>query len=223
MEEAQNEGKSHIGTTEESSDESHKQPVSKVKKNDNEDKKVVNEHSVSEISEEAKAEEVVKKQKETSDYFNTIVSNEPEHKLIRAIVDEDVKAVDGSRIRLRLLDDIDIGDRTIVKGNYLYCTLNGFGQQRVKGTVKSVLVNDELVKVNLSIYDTDGLEGLYVPKSSFSETAKDIVSGTVSQNMNINDGSSTSSTGKWGMQALQNAYQKLPMPYPRTFERIRSR
>lgn len=83
-----------------------------------------------------------------------------------------------------------------------------FGQQRVKGTVKSVLVNDELVKVNLSIYDTDGLEGLYVPKSSFSETAKDIVSGTVSQNMNINDGSSTSSTGKWGMQALQNAYQK---------------
>ena len=86
--------------------------------------------------------------------------------------------------------------------------MNGFGQQRVKGTFKSVLVNDELVKVNLSIYDTDGLEGLYVPKSSFSETAKDIVSGTVSQNMNINDGSSTSSTGKWGMQALQNAYQK---------------
>lgn len=208
LEEAQNEGKSHIGTTEESSDEFHKQPVSKVKKNDNEDKKVVNEHSVSEISEEAKAEEVVKKQKETSDYFNTIVSNEPEHKLIRAIVDEDVKAVDGSRIRLRLLDDIDIGDRTINKGNYLYCTLNGFGQQRVKGTVKSVLVNDELVKVNLSLYDTDGLEGLYVPKSSFSETAKDIVSGTVSQNMNINDGSSTSSTGKLGMQALQNAYQK---------------
>ena len=208
MEEAQNEGKSHVGTTEGSSEEYHNQSAQKVKKNDNEDKKVVNEHSVSEISEDAKAEEVVKKQKETSDYFNTIVSNEPEHKLIRAIVDEDVKAVDGSRVRLRLLDDIDIGDRTITKGNYLYCTLNGFGQQRVKGTFKSVLVNDELVKVNLSIYDTDGLEGLYVPKSSFSETAKDIVSGTVSQNMNINDGSSTSSTGKWGMQALQNAYQK---------------
>lgn len=208
LEEAQNEGKSHVGTTEGSSEEYHNQSAQKVKKNDNEDKKVVNEHSVSEISEDAKAEEVVKKQKETSDYFNTIVSNEPEHKLIRAIVDEDVKAVDGSRVRLRLLDDIDIGDRTITKGNYLYCTLNGFGQQRVKGTVKSVLVNDELVKVNLSIYDTDGLEGLYVPKSSFSETAKDIVSGTVSQNMNINDGSSTSSTGKWGMQALQNAYQK---------------
>lgn len=208
LQEARNEGTSHAGTQNEGSDEQSRQPDRKTRKNDTEEKKVVNEHSVNEISEEAKAEEVVKKQKETSDYFNTIVSNEPEHKLIRAIVDEDVKAVDGSRVRLRLLDDIDIGERTIAKGNYLYCTLNGFGQQRVKGTVKSVLVNDELVKVNLSIYDTDGLEGLYVPKSSFSETAKDIASGTVSQSMSINDGTSTSTTSRWGMQALQNAYQK---------------
>ena len=207
LEEARNEGKSHAGTVNEDTEE---QPpyTNRITKKKNEDEKVVNEHSVSEIPEDAKAEEVVKKQEVTSDYFNTIVANEPEHKLIRAIVDEDIKAVDGSRVRLRLLDDIDVCDRTIAKGNYLYCTLNGFGQQRVKGSVKSILVNDELVKVNLSIYDTDGLEGLYVPKSSFSETTKDIVSGTVSQNMNLNDGSTTSSTGRWGMQALQNAYQK---------------
>lgn len=208
LEEARNEGTAHVGPSNDDTETQSQQPDRKTRKNEGESKKVVNEHSVNEISEEAKAEEVVKKQKETSDYFNTIVSNEPEHKLIRAIVDEDVKAVDGSRVRLRLLDDIDIGERTIAKGNYLYCTLNGFGQQRVKGTVKSVLVNDELVKVNLSIYDTDGLEGLYVPKSSFSETAKDIASGTVSQSMSFNDGTSTSTTGRWGMQALQNAYQK---------------
>ena len=79
----------------------------------------VNEKAVTEIAEEAEAEEVVKTQKETSDYFNTITTNEPEHKLIKAIVDEDVKAVDGSRVRLRLLDDIDIGERTIAKGTYL--------------------------------------------------------------------------------------------------------
>ena len=169
----------------------------------------VNEKAVNEISEEAEAEQVVKKQKETSEYFNTIATNEPEHKLIRAIVDEDIKAVDGSRVRLRLLDNIDIGERTIECGTYLYCTMSGFNQQRVKGTVKSVLVNDELVKVNLSLYDTDGLEGLYVPRSSFRETTKDIASGALSQNMNLNSGTTnTSSAGAWGMQALQNAYQK---------------
>lgn len=168
----------------------------------------VNEKAVNEIAEEAEPEEVVKKQKETSDYFNTITTNEPEHKLIKAIVDEDVKATDGSRVRLRLLDDIDVGERTIAKGSYLYCTMSGFSQQRVKGTVKSVLVDDELVKVNLSIYDTDGMEGLYVPRSSFRETSQDVASGAFSQSMSINDGSSTSSMGRWGMQALQNAYQK---------------
>jgi conjugative transposon TraM protein len=168
----------------------------------------VNEKAVTEIAEEAEAEEVVKTQKETSDYFNTITTNEPEHKLIKAIVDEDVKAVDGSRVRLRLLDDIDIGERTIAKGTYLYCIMSGFSQQRVKGTVKSVLVNNELVKINLSIYDTDGMEGLYVPRSSFRETSQDVASGAMSQSMSLNDGSSTSSMGRWGMQALQNAYQK---------------
>lgn len=168
-----------------------------------------NENAVTEIAEEAKAEEVVKKQKETSEYFNTITTNEPEHKLIKAIVDEDIKAVDGSRVRLRLLDDIDIGERTIPAGNYLYCTMSGFSQQRVKGTVKSILYNDELIKVNLSLYDTDGLEGLYVPRSSFRETSQDIASGAISQSMNLNDGSSNgSSFGRWGMQAIQNAYQK---------------
>ena len=168
----------------------------------------VNEKAVTEIAEEAEPEEVVKIQKETSDYFNTIITNEPEHKLIKAIVDEDVKAVDGSRVRLRLLDDIDIGERTIPKGNYLFCIMSGFSQQRIKGTVKSVLVNDELVKVNLSIYDTDGMEGLYVPRSGFRETSQDVASGAMSQSMSINDGSATSSMGRWGMQALQNAYQK---------------
>ena len=169
---------------------------------------IVNEKAVTEIAEEAEPEEVVKTLKETSDYFNSIITNEPEHKLIKAIVDEDVKAVDGSRVRLRLLDDIDIGERTIPKGNYLFCIMSGFSQQRIKGTVKSVLVNDELVKVNLSIYDTDGMEGLYVPRSGFRETSQDVASGAMSQSMSINDGSATSSMGRWGMQALQNAYQK---------------
>lgn len=169
---------------------------------------VPNEKAVVEISDEAQAEQVVKVQKETSEYFNTIANNEPESKLIKAIVDEDITAVDGSRVRLRLLDDIDVGERTIPSGTYLYCLMSGFGQQRVKGTVKSVLINDELVKVNLSIYDTDGMEGLYIPKSSFREITNNIASGALSQSMNLNDGSATGSFSKWGMQALQNAVQK---------------
>lgn len=46
-------------------------------------------------------------------------------------------------------------------------------------------------------------------KSSFSEATKDIASGAFNQSMNLNDGSSNGNKfGNWGMQALQNAYQK---------------
>ena len=182
------------------------------------EERYINENAVNEIAEDSEPEEVVKKHKAESDYFNTIVANEPQSKLIRAIVDEDIKVQQGSRLRLRLLDDIDIGERTLRKGTCLYCTLNGFSQQRVKGSIKSVFVEDELVKVSLSIYDTDGLEGLYVPNSNFRETSKDVVSGALSQNINMNDGmSSENNTMKrWSSQALQNAVQKVSSAFSKS-------
>ena len=111
--------------------------------------------------------EVVRKVKTTSDYFNTLSKNVREPKLIQAIIDENIKAVDGSRVRLRLL-----------------------------------------VKVSLSLYDTDGMEGLYVPNSQFRETSKDVASGAMSGNMNMSMGSTGNSLAQWGMQAVNNAYQK---------------
>ena len=168
----------------------------------------INERSVKAIDEDEEAQEVVKKVKVTSDYFNTLCENEPEKKLIKAIIDENVKAVDGSRVRLRLLDDIEINETIIPKGSYIYAIMSGFGSQRVKGSVKSILVDDELIKVSLSIYDTDGLEGLYVPGSAFRETSKDVASGAMSGNMNMGTTSSNNSLSQWGMQALTNAYQK---------------
>ncbi len=157
---------------------------------------------------DSESQTVVKARKQTSDYFHTLAENEPEPRLIKAIIDENIKAVDGSRVRLRLLDDVEINGLKLEKGSYMYATMSGFGQQRVKGNVKSLMVDDELVKVNLTLYDTDGLEGLYVPQSSFRETGKDIASGAMSSQMSINNGSYDNTFRQWGMQAIQNAYQQ---------------
>lgn len=159
-------------------------------------------------AEDSESQTVVKARKQTSDYFNTLAENEPEPRLIKAIIDENIKAVDGSRVRLRLLDDVEINGLKLGKGSYMYATMSGFGQQRVKGNVKSLMVDDELVKVNLTLYDTDGLEGLYVPQSSFRETGKDIASGAMSSQMSLNNGSYGNTFQQWGMQAIQNAYQQ---------------
>ena len=168
----------------------------------------VNENARKETDENDKPSEVVKKVKTSSDYFNTLAVKEKEPTLIKAIIDENVKAVDGSRVRLRLLDDVEIGEMIVKKGAYLYATMSGFSSQRVKGTVKSVLVDDEIVKINLSLYDTDGLEGLYVPSSQFRETTKDVASGAVTGNVDMNTTNAGSSFSQWGMQTMQNAYQK---------------
>lgn len=175
-----------------------------------EGKLTVNERAVKGVSDEDEAQEVVKKVKMTSDYFNTIANADGEPNLIKAIIDENVKAVDGSRVRLRLLDDIEINEVVVPKGTYIYAQMSGFGSQRVKGSVKSILIHDELIKVNLSIYDTDGLEGLYVPSSSFRETSKDVASGAMSNTSSL---TSTNTSGgnaltQWGNQAISNIVQK---------------
>ena len=164
--------------------------------------------SVKAPAEDDKASEVVKKVKTSSDYFNTLAKDAREPKLIQAIIDEDIKAVDGSRVRLRLLDDIEINESVVKRGTYLYATVSGFSSGRVKGTIGSILVDDELVKVSLSLYDTDGMEGLYVPNSQFRETSKDVASGAMSGSMSMNTGTYGNSLAQWGMQAVNNAYQK---------------
>ena len=163
--------------------------------------------SSSENSEE-KAETVVKVMKTESEYFNTISQNAPGSSLITAIIDENIKAVDGSRVRLRLLDDVEIGGLFVPKGTYLYATMSGFSKQRVKGKVASVFVGDEIKTINLSIYDTDGMEGLYVPSSTFRETAKDIGSSAMQQSMSIDGSSSNNSVAQWAQQTVQQAYQR---------------
>lgn len=167
-----------------------------------------NENAINTPSDNDETQEVVKRTRQTSDFFNTLSENEPQSNLIKAIIDEDIKAVDGSRVRLRLLDDIEIGSVVMSKGSYIYAIMSGFGSQRVKGSVKSLLYKDELIKVSLSIYDTDGLEGLYVPSSSFRETSKEVASSAMSGNISMNQGSYDNSLAQWGMQAIQNAYQR---------------
>ena len=157
---------------------------------------------------EEKAETVTKVMKTESEYFNTVSQNAKGSSLITAIIDENIKAVDGSRVRLRLLDDVEIGGLFVPKGTYLYATMSGFGKQRVKGKVASVFVGDEIKTINLSIYDTDGMEGLYVPSSTFRETTKDIGSSAMQQSMSIDGSSSNNSVAQWAQQTVQQAYQR---------------
>ena len=121
--------------------------------------------------------------------FNHI-SKEKEGNNIKAVIDENIKGYLGSRIRIRLLEDIFIGKkqkRLVRKGSFLYAEIAGFSQQRVYLSIVSVMTNNEIYPINLSSYDMDGLKGLYVPASAFREMIRELGASSV-QGVNVETG-----------------------------------
>lgn len=114
---------------------------------------------------------------------------EKENSFIKAVIDEDNNGFLGSRIRFRLLEDIFVGQRKIEKGSILYGQISGFTMQRVDLTIVSVFTKGEILPVHLSIYDLDGMKGLYVPQSVFREMIREMGSNSVQGTQMDLDGS----------------------------------
>lgn len=154
--------------------------------------------------------EVVEKVKEkNAEQFNTVTSAETaDEPLIKAIIDKTTKAREGTRLRFKLLDDVTVKGIRLKKGSYLYGIVTGFSQQRVMANITSILVGNKFIKVNLSVYDNDGMEGFYVPESTFREMVKDASASVANQSINFDTGGSTGISAELlALQALQNVYR----------------
>lgn len=110
--------------------------------------------------------------------FNTVYKEE-ESEFIKAVIDEDIKGYMGSRIRIRLLEDIYIGNQKITKGTFLYAQISAFKLQRVELSIVSMMHNNKILPIKLDIYDNDGMKGLYVPQSTFREITRELGGQTV--------------------------------------------
>ena len=123
-------------------------------------------------------------------HFNTIVRDQ-EPLLIRAMIDEELKVGPSGRIRIRLLEDVFVGDVMMEKGQYLYGLVTAFQPQRMEIHIHSVLLEGEIQPISLDVYDLDGMKGLYVPASQFRELTKDlgnsVTSGRQLQMDNLRD------------------------------------
>jgi conjugative transposon TraM protein len=125
----------------------------------------------------------VSKAPPTAPLFNTITA-EKDDGFIQAIIDQSITGYAGSRLRIRLLDDMSAGKFIIKKGTYLYAQISGFTGQRVNLTISSIFQDSNILPVKLEVYDNDGLPGLYVPASAFREFSKEL-GGTASQGITI--------------------------------------
>jgi len=171
---------------------------------------------------------VIKSPDTNADKFNTVGMDgeTADAPLIRAMIDQTTKAREGTRLRFKLLDNVTVSGQRLPKGTYLYGTVTGFGQQRVKAAVTSILTGGKFLNVNLSVFDNDGLEGFYVPESMFRDLVKDANANVVQQNLNIDSdtGYGSGISGEaLALQALQNIYNSASSAVSANIRRNKAR
>jgi len=80
------------------------------------------------------------------------------------------KVVQGSTIRLRLLDTVVLQDVTVPKGHFVYglCRLVN---QRLLLDIKTIRLGELIIPVELTMYGMDGMPGLWAPDAVFGDVA----------------------------------------------------
>ena len=168
---------------------------------------------------------VTKAENSNSESFNTIADEEKlDDPLIKAMIDQTTKAHEGTRLRFKLLDDVIVKGVKLKKGTYLYGTVTGFGQQRVMADITSILVKDKFLKIHLSVYDLDGMQGFYVPESAFRDMMKNAGSAAMQSNISFDSGGGSGiSAEALALQALQNVYQSTSSAVSQAIKKNRAK
>ena len=113
---------------------------------------------------------------------------------IKACVHEAQTVVGETGVRLRLLEPAKTPQRTIPKGTIVTANAK-FQNGRLQLKVTSVELEGNIIPVDITIYDLDGQQGLYVPYSPERNAVTDIVA-----NMGNATGSSFSMSSTPGQQ-----------------------
>lgn len=90
---------------------------------------------------------------------------------IQAVIHDTQELVAGSTVKMRLLTDIHVNGRTIPKDQLIYgiCAING---ERLTIEIKSIRTQNSLLPIALTVYDLDGLQGIYIPGAIARDAAK---------------------------------------------------
>lgn len=105
------------------------------------------------------------KQKPGYGFFTTDSQerNDPAHQnAIEATVHESIAVVNGSSVKMRLLNDVYINGVLVPKNTFIYGTAS-IAEERLRIEIKSIRSNTSIFPVLLTAYDLDGIEGIYVP------------------------------------------------------------
>jgi conjugative transposon TraM protein len=104
---------------------------------------------------------------------------------IQAVINETQTLVSGATVKLRLMNDVYINGILIPKGNFVF-GIATMSVDRLTILIKSVLYKNNLLPVNLSVFDLDGIEGIHIPGSN-TKTMLDQTTENAFQNIGLNN------------------------------------
>lgn len=113
---------------------------------------------------------------------------------IRACVYRTTKLSDGKEIQLRLLEPMMAGS-ILIPVNSVFTGSARIAGERLSVTVNSIQYGENIVPVELVVYDLDGLQGFSAPSSDEANAAREITA-----NMGTSAGSSFTITNNAGSQ-----------------------
>lgn len=95
----------------------------------------------------------------------------PENNSIQAVVHEGQVLVSGAIVKLRLINDVYINGILVPKDNFVFGVASLSGE-RLEIEISSVRYQRSLFPVKLTVYDLDGLPGIYIPGAISRDVAK---------------------------------------------------
>ncbi|OOQ60020.1 conjugative transposon protein TraM [Mucilaginibacter pedocola] len=130
-------------------------------------------------------------------------------KAIPAVIDGNQKIVQGTVIRMRLLDSIRLNGQLFNKGQLIYGSGDVYNQ-RVKINIKLLHIGLNIIPVDLTVYDrADGMEGISVPEAVTGDALKDgMVNGVQTVDMMSMDPSMTAQLATAGINTAKGLFSK---------------
>jgi conjugative transposon TraM protein len=108
--------------------------------------------------------------------FYGLTDNNPsefqEQNTLKATIHESQTIVSGSVVKLRTLNDMYINGILIPRMHFIYGMAN-LNDERLKIEIKSIRYKDNILPVNLSVYDLDGMEGIFIPGAIARNSSKE--------------------------------------------------
>ncbi|TDH18158.1 conjugative transposon protein TraM [Segetibacter sp. 3557_3] len=103
---------------------------------------------------------------------DTLESNAISGSGILAAIYSDQTVVNGSVIKLKLLEELNLGDILIPAGGFVFGNVQ-VNDQRLNVNISSIKHGNSVYPVKLTLYDLDGLEGLHIPGAIGRDVAKE--------------------------------------------------